>query len=117
MTRANWIRSMSNEQLAQWMLANQCVIINSMFIEAGVEKVADPLDEDALQEWVEYLQGQVGGEKDDAGAGQSKTTVYVPFYDQREVYENCTVEILRNSTTGEVSVGWWENKEFEDDLK
>ena len=31
------------------------------------------------------------------------------LYDQEEVHHNCTVQILRNSVTGEVSVGWWEN--------
>lgn len=31
------------------------------------------------------------------------------IYDQEEVYDNCTVQILTNTVTGEVSVGWWEN--------
>lgn len=30
-------------------------------------------------------------------------------YDSEETLKNCTVQILRNSETGEVSVGWWEN--------
>ena len=29
------------------------------------------------------------------------------MYDQREVIEGCTVEILTNTLTGETSVGWW----------
>ena len=29
------------------------------------------------------------------------------MYDQCEVIENCTVEILTNTLTGETSVGWW----------
>lgn len=33
------------------------------------------------------------------------------IYDQEERHENCTVQILRNSVSGEISVGWWENKE------
>lgn len=32
-------------------------------------------------------------------------------YDECEVHENCTVEIWRNSETGEVSIGWYENEE------
>lgn len=28
-------------------------------------------------------------------------------YDIEEVHHNCTVQILRNSTTGEQSIGWW----------
>lgn len=31
------------------------------------------------------------------------------IYDQIEEHENCTVQILTNSVTGDVSVGWWEN--------
>ena len=29
------------------------------------------------------------------------------LFDEEEIIENCTVQILRNSVTGEVSVGWW----------
>ena len=29
-------------------------------------------------------------------------------FDVEEIYEGCTVQILRNSKTGEVSIGWWE---------
>ena len=30
-------------------------------------------------------------------------------YDECEIHENCTVEIWKNSTTGEISIGWYEN--------
>lgn len=33
------------------------------------------------------------------------------FYDKVETYENCTVQVLTNTKTGEVSVGWWRNEE------
>ena len=29
------------------------------------------------------------------------------MYDQCEIIEGCTVEILTNTMTGETSVGWW----------
>lgn len=32
------------------------------------------------------------------------------IFDEEETYPNCTVQILKNSVTGETSVGWWENK-------
>lgn len=32
------------------------------------------------------------------------------IYDTEEIHENCTVQILRNSVTGETSIGWWENE-------
>lgn len=28
-------------------------------------------------------------------------------YDQEEIVENATVQILTNTVTGDVSVGWW----------
>ena len=31
------------------------------------------------------------------------------LFDEREVHTNCTVEIWRNSVTGETSIGWWDN--------
>lgn len=33
----------------------------------------------------------------------------VGIYDEEEIHENCTVQIWKNSVTGECSVGWWEN--------
>jgi len=30
-------------------------------------------------------------------------------YDECEVHHNCTVEIWKNSKTGEVSIGWYED--------
>lgn len=32
------------------------------------------------------------------------------MYDKEEIHENCTVQVLTNSQTGEVSVGWWPNE-------
>lgn len=33
----------------------------------------------------------------------------VPYYDEEEIVENCTVQILSNSKTGDISIGWWRN--------
>lgn len=38
----------------------------------------------------------------------------IPIFDEEEIYPNCTVQILRNSITGQISVGWWKNTEGED---
>lgn len=32
------------------------------------------------------------------------------IYDQEEIHHNCTVQIWRNSVTGEESIGWWEEE-------
>ena len=37
------------------------------------------------------------------------------LFDEEELHPNCTVQILRNSVTGDVSVGWWENHPREAD--
>lgn len=37
-------------------------------------------------------------------------SVDTTVYDEEEIHPNCTVQIWRNSVTGEVSVGWWENE-------
>lgn len=37
------------------------------------------------------------------------------IYDTEEIHHNCTVHILSNSVTGDVSVGWWKEKEEEEE--
>lgn len=32
------------------------------------------------------------------------------FYDKEEIYPDCTVQVLTNTATGDVSVGWWKNE-------
>ena len=39
--------------------------------------------------------------------------VDLSLYDVEEIHENCTVQIWKNSATGDVSIGWWENEEEE----
>ena len=31
------------------------------------------------------------------------------YFEEEELYPNCTVQILRHKRTGELSVGWWRN--------
>lgn len=35
------------------------------------------------------------------------------IYDTEEIRHGCTVQVLRNSETGDMSVGWWKEKEEE----
>ncbi len=37
--------------------------------------------------------------------------VHAAIFDEEETYPNCTVQVLRNSVTGDVSWGWWPNDE------
>ena len=43
----------------------------------------------------------------------NKHDVYMSVYDECEQHDDCTVQILHNSITGEYSIGWWENKHDE----
>jgi len=38
-------------------------------------------------------------------------SVTTGMFDIEELHPNCTVQILKNSVTGEMSLGWWENPE------
>lgn len=31
------------------------------------------------------------------------------IFDKEEIYRDCTVQVLTNTVTGEVSIGWWQN--------
>lgn len=31
------------------------------------------------------------------------------YFEEEELYPDCTVQILKNRKTGEISVGWWKN--------
>lgn len=44
-----------------------------------------------------------------------QVTSLISFYDLEEIIENCTVQILTNSKTGETSIGWWRNNPKEDE--
>jgi len=45
-----------------------------------------------------FFQSQIKGDK-----------IETNMYDKEEIFENCTVQVLTNTLTGEVSVGWWKN--------
>lgn len=35
----------------------------------------------------------------------------INIYDKEEIFENCTVQVLTNTVTGETSIGWWKNNQ------
>ena len=39
----------------------------------------------------------------------NRANVKTYVFDTEEIIHDCTVQILRNSVTGETSVGWWKN--------
>lgn len=46
--------------------------------------------------------------------GKKPIAVETNIYDTEEIHHGCTVQVLRNSVTGDVSVGWWKEKEGEE---
>lgn len=44
-----------------------------------------------------------------AKAPKERTVSSSGLFDKREIYPDCTVEVLTNTITGEQSVGWYEN--------
>lgn len=40
---------------------------------------------------------------------QNFTSIATNLFDKEETYTNCTVQILTNTITGEMSIGWWRN--------
>lgn len=40
---------------------------------------------------------------------EKQQKVETNIYDKEEIYPDCTVQVLTNTVTGEVSVGWWKN--------
>lgn len=44
-----------------------------------------------------------------AHAWDKRTNISCGVFDEVEEHQNCTVQVLRNSVTGEVSVGWRRN--------
>lgn len=43
-------------------------------------------------------------------------TIETNVFDEVEIYPNCTVQILKNSVTGEESIGWWVNESADEDI-
>ena len=45
-----------------------------------------------------------------ASAEDGKTLLdEINMFDDEEIHENCTVQVWKNTATGETSVGWWQN--------
>lgn len=43
-----------------------------------------------------------------------KTPTETNLYDKEEIHKNCVVQILKNSVTGETSIGWWKDDSSDD---
>lgn len=105
------IRGLTDEQLDLFS-----VRIAAIGFEADLDPMFPEIDGDflmvtlddlsrALEEW--RLEMEAG---DDEKPAESRL-VEANLYDEEEIRRGCTVQILRNSVTGETSFGWWEEDE------
>ena len=39
--------------------------------------------------------------------------IEIPIYDREEIHHGCVVQVLTNTITGETSVGWWKEEEYD----
>lgn len=108
--------SQIRKELAQYLIANgvtidvvhcgDCKYYDEIrgLCECSVSE--EHLDED---DYCDY-----GVRLDSMQATSEKTSevmdVHFGVYDKEETYENCTVQVLTNTVTGDVSVGWWQNE-------
>ena len=60
---------------------------------------------ESIYEGIEKMPSAVEPLESEFGTG----TFSMSVYDVEEVHENCTVQVLKNSMTGERSLGWWKN--------
>ena len=68
--------------------------------------------------WIAPLYGSIAGVMTCAmvyygyyGRNERTEDTDIPYYDKETRIDNCTVQILENTETGEVSIGWWRNDE------
>jgi hypothetical protein len=53
--------------------------------------------------------------EDDAAITETQYMIDPGIYDCEEIHHHCTVQILKNSETGNVSIGWWKEESEEQD--
>ena len=75
------------------------------------------IDTSTWEEIYELICGSTEEQQKDKERADSKkkqepkpTILHDGIYDEETIYENCTVQVLHNSETDEVSVGWWPNE-------
>ena len=67
--------------------------------------------------WIAPLYGSIAGVMTCAmvyfGWDERTEDEDIPYYDKETQIDNCTVQILENTKTGRISVGWWRNEDRE----
>jgi len=53
---------------------------------------------------------KLAAEEDNKPEHRTNYAIDTNLFDEEEIYDNCTVQVLHNSVTDEYSVGWWNNE-------
>lgn len=77
------------------------IILTRMF-----QQTEETIVKDAVSELAELWDGMPGRERE---------IIDVSMYDKEETYTNCTVQVLENTLTGDISVAWFRNPENEEE--
>lgn len=87
--------------LGEQQYSYQNIYVTGLIKEYGVlvTNIEDAIA--AVRGWLQLTGG--------VDPGDGYTVVNTGLFDQEELYEDCTVQVLTNTVTGEVSVGWWRN--------
>lgn len=78
-----------------------CRDSHTRFCQAALEYV--PMNTRGMPDWCPLQEVEL--------PDSETVTSLVDYYDKSEIHENCTVEVLTNTKTGAVSVGWWRNED------
>lgn len=84
-------------------------------IEQTIEELRRCSKINSLSLWKRELCAKAATIIEQLSAPKEEVVSAISFYDQVETYPNCTVEVLTNTHTGEVSVGWWKNDPDEEE--
>lgn len=84
-------------------------------IEQTIEELRRRSKINSLSLWDRELCAKAATIIEQLSAPKEEVVSAISFYDQVETYPNCTVEVLTNTHTGDVSVGWWKNDPDEEE--
>ena len=77
--------------------------------EYDTERKCCPRWNRVIRQTIEEAKRNAQYERGEEDLVKQDPEVKTGIFDVEEVYPNCTVQIWKNSVTGEKSVGWWKN--------
>ena len=82
---------------------HRCVCYKYENIIGGMKTYEDYFGKDTI--CLDFLRVDFPEESDE----QEQKVVEFNLFDVEETFDDCTVQVLKNSVTGEISLGWWRN--------